>query len=207
MPVPGPDVQADPLMSVCFNAAWMPAVLTALKELTRPEVWIGSDADIKATIIDAHTLMGLVQDGCGAPPEGPNWYLDLTVNGGNYDVDVWNNPIFYVGPGGIPKAEYVAVIWNNGAITGDITIKGRAVSDNSLVGGRFDNLHLQSATDPAGAAFAMTVDECLGDTIVYSGFTPQNYSGDWLDLRFVAGADKAYMLHITIQDNWTCARV
>lgn len=77
-PIPAPitDVTEAPLRSVCFNADWTPAVVGALKVLTRAETWSGTDDDVKRVSRSAHELLASDQNGCasGGGTPCPNWY-------------------------------------------------------------------------------------------------------------------------------------
>jgi len=68
LPVPPPGV--DPLSSgdtgLCWADEWTPAILGALKTLTRPETWTGTEAEIAAAIQGAQDLIGNLDDGCGS---------------------------------------------------------------------------------------------------------------------------------------------
>lgn len=67
VPVPGALADDDPLMHVCFNEEWLPAVIGALKVLARPESWQGTLAEIQDITKSAHDLMASYADGCGRP--------------------------------------------------------------------------------------------------------------------------------------------
>lgn len=205
-PVPIPTALSDdaPLSHICFNSEWLPAVIGALKVLCRPETWEGTDEDIRSVIASAHDLIATYSSGCDIAATGPNWYLDLEVSNGHYDHDAWFNPIFYVTSGGIPAAEYILFVWADGIFNPDVTISGRAVSDDSYVGGRFDDWFIQNESDPAGQAYVLTTLDCLGNLVVNTDFTPRHYSGDFQGGQFVAGNATVYMMHITIQGDYTC---
>jgi len=66
VPVPGVDPLSSQDVGICWADAWTPAILGALKALTRPETWTGSDADVAAAMQGAQDLLGGLTDGCGA---------------------------------------------------------------------------------------------------------------------------------------------
>jgi len=72
-PKPIPAVTTDPTGSpdfeLCLHIDWQPAVIGALKALTRPESWSGSQADIDAAVHGAYQLLASIVEpcNCGAP--------------------------------------------------------------------------------------------------------------------------------------------
>lgn len=67
VPTPSGGIADSPQVSVSFNETWIPAVLSALKVLTRPEAWEGTLGDIQRVMGDAHSLLdyGTVSPGGG----------------------------------------------------------------------------------------------------------------------------------------------
>lgn len=68
VPVTPPDVDPDEgeLMTVCFNAAWLPFVLGALQQLTLQATWSGNDAAVLLAQSRAQTLLAMF----GSPDGG-----------------------------------------------------------------------------------------------------------------------------------------
>lgn len=56
VPCPGSDILGAPRVSISFNEDWIPAVMSAMKVLTRPEAWVGTLSDINRVTKDAHNL-------------------------------------------------------------------------------------------------------------------------------------------------------
>lgn len=56
VPCPSGDIAGGTQVSITFNESWVPAVISALKSLTRPEAWEGTLADIQRCTSDAHNL-------------------------------------------------------------------------------------------------------------------------------------------------------
>lgn len=56
VPVPSGGILDSPQVSIEFNETWIPAVMSALKALTRPEAYYGILADINRATQDAHNL-------------------------------------------------------------------------------------------------------------------------------------------------------
>lgn len=57
VPCPASDILGAPLVSVSFNEDWIPAVMSAMKALTRPEAYEGTLSDIQRCTLDAHSLL------------------------------------------------------------------------------------------------------------------------------------------------------
>lgn len=57
VPCPTSDIAGGPRVSISFNETWIPAVLSALKVLTRPEAYVGTKTDINRCTSDAHNLL------------------------------------------------------------------------------------------------------------------------------------------------------
>lgn len=80
VPVVIPDIDPDaaPLVTVCFNAAWLPYVLGCLKQLMLQATWQTTDPDVLNQVQGrAANLMYLFIQGCklpesGAPGGGPD---------------------------------------------------------------------------------------------------------------------------------------
>lgn len=56
VPCPVSDILGAPLVSISFNEDWIPAVMSAMKALTRPESYEGTLSDINRCTKDAHNL-------------------------------------------------------------------------------------------------------------------------------------------------------
>lgn len=56
VPCPVSDIAAAPQVSISFNEDWIPAVMSAMKALTRPEAYEGTSTDINRCTADSHQL-------------------------------------------------------------------------------------------------------------------------------------------------------
>lgn len=204
VPVPGSNADDMPLMSVCFNDLWFPVVLGALKVLCRPETWVGTKSEIEAAISSAHEVIASLSDGCSGSISGPNWYLDLVPDYFNYDADAWNSPIFGIYGDGTKWAKYTLVIWGTGYGGEHVTVVGRDLLSGDLVGGHFDDVTIINQADPAGQTYVLTTEDCLGNTVVHSDFTPRSYSGDMRSWDFITGNITVYILKFLISGDWLC---
>lgn len=69
--VPDTDPDAAPLVTVCFNAAWLPYVLGCLKQLMLQATWQTTDPAVINLVQErAATLMYLFIKGCNLPESG-----------------------------------------------------------------------------------------------------------------------------------------
>lgn len=183
---------------------WRGMFWGALHQLT---VWSSYDRSGDTSGVDVASIWRqIVLDARDSSCVGirPNWYLDLEMNAGRYDIDVWNSPIFYTGVGGVAKAEYVLIGWWDELLNLDATISGRSVDDGSYVGGTVEDWFISSDTDPAGKAFTFDYVDCLGNLIADADFTPKHYADDMQGGQIVAGSPTVYFAHITISGDYTC---
>jgi len=67
--------RADPFASadrsLCWADDWTPYIITALKVLTRPETWSGTEDAIKDACLGGQALIAGISDSCGSPTELP----------------------------------------------------------------------------------------------------------------------------------------
>jgi hypothetical protein len=204
MPAPVTDIDSEPKMAVCFNEDWMPALVTALKLLTRPEAWTGDTADIITACENAHRLIGNVQDGCPSLVQGPNWYLFAIINDGESDPNAYATPEFGLTPEGLKYALYDLVIWGDATHTPDATTRGLTIVGNDRCGGVFEYIRVSNASDPAGQAFVLTTIDCLGNTVIHSDFTPMEYTGSFKSFRIVGGNSTVYFIKSKIVGDYEC---
>lgn len=83
VPVTPPDIDPDEgeLLTVCFNAAWLPFVLGALQQLTLQATWSGDDDTVLLAQSRAQMLLAMV----GSPDGGCNDTVCFT--GMRYDTE------------------------------------------------------------------------------------------------------------------------
>lgn len=208
-PIPTPISAADdtPLMSICFNQQWLPMVIGALKVLTRPETWVGTDAHIRSTIASAQNILAMYGNGCSPLTRIPNWYPSLTLDHGNFDSDAWFNPDYGNYPDGTPWARYDLPVWPDAILNPDVTVTFKARSDDSLVGGDVEYIRITHESDPAGHAFTLSVIDCLDADTEISDFTPYTLYGQFKNFRFIAGGEGTYWIKISIDGDWLCGGI
>jgi hypothetical protein len=95
-PLPIPAITTSPLASgdtgLCWADDWTPAILGALKALTRPETWSGDPADIVLAMEGAQQLLSGLVDGCGGGefPLACGW--DFTDTFGDWTITPYAQP-------------------------------------------------------------------------------------------------------------------
>jgi hypothetical protein len=189
-----PNASAD--FGICLAMAWEPAVLGALKTLTRPETWQGSDADIATACRNAYAILEAVQEPCSAnvallPFACPG---DLTANSAPYGV--WSLGFVgqYIatqgyGPTLAPSGSY----WYYGEW---INIDLNAVYDVRNVHIEFDYLK-GSTVDGTFAAFnVVDVDRnvAIGPTLSFNDLPGVGYNQG-----FNSGAPAGPLQHISVR--------
>jgi len=100
-PLPIPAVTANPFgasdVGLCWADDWTPAILGALKTLTRPETWAGDPSDIEAAMLGAQLLLSHLVDGCGGGDFPFACSYDIEVDGAGwtaFDYGVSSTPQF-----------------------------------------------------------------------------------------------------------------
>jgi len=89
-PNPMPTITTDPTATsdwgLCLSDDWRPAVIGALKVLCRPETWVGTEADIEASMLGGQKILQAIVDGCsgsGVPFSCP---FDLSAGPGDWSI-------------------------------------------------------------------------------------------------------------------------
>lgn len=206
MPIPSTGIDDDPRVSICVAASWVPAMITALKLLTRPEVWIGDNDARKATCEDAHTLIGRFDEPC-AGVSCPNWYLDNVnlnctfLNPLSYLTEVVENECdvysrFYMGFSGVYDALhpdlYVMEVRGYDAVTSD------------PVGGHFTQVHAHITDNTLANVWTITTEPCIGTTLIENAGGMDMFKSNF-DAKAVCIMSLApFMVGITIDGLWTC---
>jgi hypothetical protein len=94
VPVPDQDPAAGTLISVCFNAAWLPYIIGSLKQLLQDTTWDTADPSVLALAIEQSTnLIGLFQEGLCTVTTGTILRADPTGCGIQWSTDdgsTWN---------------------------------------------------------------------------------------------------------------------
>lgn len=204
VPLPGPLADDEPVMSICFNASWLPAVLGALKSLARPETWQGTPEDIRSSCASVHDLLSSYEDFCISDPPHLNWYPLLTVVQGAYEEYVWASPDFGYYVPGDPYARYILVIWPDPTDPPIFELTFHDWDTGDAVGGLVQAFRIMNTLDPAGKAFVLTNTDCLDVTTVDSNFTPQDYTFTSKDIQVVCGHDSVYVVEMIMRGSWLC---
>jgi hypothetical protein len=163
LPVPSTEIDAEPMVSLCFNEDWLPYVLGALKQLARYEIWQGSKEDMAYAVGEATQLAQMFQDGCGTATPLPNWYWQVDVVSGYWKV-MWNfdddDPwdVFVTGitgfAGSLPRFQFTGLVLG----TFDVPCGGKIQATFQTIDGS-DALWTYTFTDcPDGTP--------VGDTVV-----------------------------------------
>lgn len=203
MPVPVGGIDEGDLINFCVSKAWLPAILTGLKLLTRPESWVGTQTQVQDAVSSAHMLMGLWEDGCGAIDVAPNWKLIFSSVVGGPVGGKWElNEV----PGREGNTREYEGVFPGTGLPGDqsanISVEGRLFVGNNRVGGHFREFYAHSASG-VGYAYVCTRMNCLFETETFSGFTPLQFSGDYQFIQVIFGNSPVF-LRCVIQDNWLC---
>jgi hypothetical protein len=204
--VPGADVQSPDFRQLCFNKAWEPAVLNALKLLTRPEYWLGDLADIRDTVTDAHTLMGMIKDGCSS--DCVNWRLVQAVidpcDANSQDWSLWQVEDcsgcdcfnHYVGYATQPP------VGGSGIYVGGFEARECASSDQ--VGGHICFLEITKIGSVIGNVITITWTDCLDEPHI------ETIAGDYASLSDIQVKSMCisslapFVFDCVIDGNWVC---
>jgi hypothetical protein len=205
VPIPSPLPTDDPQVHLCFNEQWAPIIYGALKVLCRPETWQGTASEQIAASASCHELLSAIFPGCDILPPHLNWYLDVEVDYGDWESEVFYSPLVGIYGGDGPWAKYFLVLWGTGYGGNHVTVTGHDWDTGDPVGGHFDDITIINELDPAGQTYVLTTVDCLDNSVTNSDFTPRSYSGDFKSLEFTTGNVTMYILTFTISGDWLCA--
>ncbi len=203
-PVPAPTTDATdaPLKSVCFNEEWTPAVIGALKSLTRPETWQGTLADIERVSRSAHEILASDQPGCGANYFDADWYLDYS-GGGIYQYDFFMEYMeefnfsymhFFVG-----FAEYVPLLG-----LAKVRIDPKAADGGFPVGIKIRDFQILQTGVQVPFLGTLEYKDCLGNTTVETFFNRrpdyQNFTAQYI----ICSANDRFTFGLVGEGNYLC---
>lgn len=206
MPVPSTGIDDDPRVSVCVAKSWVPALTTALKTLTRPEVWIGSIPSIKETCQDAHTLIGRFDEPC-VGVGCPNWYLD------NVNLNCsFLNPLSYLNEVNEPDCSsysrfYMGFSGIYDALHPDLYImevRGYDAETSDFVGGHFHSVHAHITDNTLANVWTITTEPCIGSTLIENAGGSDMYKNNFDAKALCIMSLAPFMVSIVIHGPWTC---
>lgn len=162
---PSSDALNDPLMSVCFNADWLPLVEGSLKVLCRPETYKGTQAEIEAAMASGQNILANTQSGCSSEPNCPNWYLDF---GHRFNIDQSRNRWFFNVDMDVCEAitqffvghapETIQV----GSLVYGLEIAGYDYASSNFAGGKIVTMVIRAEQIVTGNVFSIFIEDCLG---------------------------------------------
>jgi len=189
VPVPGVDPLSTQDVGLCWADAWTPAILGALKALTRPETWVGSQADIEQAMLGAEILIGRLTDGCGGgtdfpylcegmfeDSDQPYSFATISVDSGCGTYSSGQGYLYTdCGPFGVHNYRQVALIitFDNPQHLQSIDLVFDLTKGNFTVPGSFDQVYITDLTH-SNVLAAITLGDLVdgtGQSLSWTGDT------------------------------------
>lgn len=207
VPTPGDESLDDPQTTLCFNVGWQPAILGALKVLTRPETWIGTKADIERTTQSAHMLLGQTGEECNQPSDLCSPVFIGTASG---SLECDNTPNFLINLKVCPICEDGSRFWAGHCRphnTGELCSVVYVFED--VLTGLPSGIHVCSLesriTDvTVGNAWDLAWENCLGEFAVEVGAGDHFLKQDFEVKRFCLSSLAPFMFTIVVDGPILC---